>query len=148
MLATLVTAVISGEAADSINRTTRTIVIYAIAGLLVLIGAGFLVGAGYVVAARELGHVAAALWFAGGFFLIAIIAVLVHNITNRRARRRAAERRRTELKSLAGASAIALLPALLAKGGTRVIALPALAAIGYAIYREMTPPSRRPPSDR
>jgi len=141
LLGTLISSVISGEAADAAGRAKRAAIAYLLAALLSLVGLGFLLAAAFMAAARAIGHIPAALAFGGGMLLIAIIIVAAHRIQSRRERLRAAERRRTELKSLLGMSAVAMLPTLLSRGGLRTLAIPAIVAAAYAIYREN---ARRP----
>lgn len=145
MLGTLISSVISGEAADAAGRAKRAAIVYFLAALLSFTGLGFLIAAGFMATARAIGHIPAALSFGGGALLIAIIIVIVHRIQAQRERLRAAERRRTELKSLLSVSAVAMLPTLLSRGGLRTLAIPAIAAAAYAIYRENTRP--RPPTE-
>jgi len=143
LLGTLISAVVSGEAADAAGRAKRAAIVYLLAALLSLTGLGFLLAAAFMVTARAIGHIPAALTFGGGALLIAIVIVMVHRIQAQRERLRAAERRRTELKSLLSVSAVAMLPTLLSRGGLRMLAVPAIAAAAYAIYRENARP--RPP---
>lgn len=137
MLASLIGSVVSGEASDAVARTRRALVAYAVAALLLLCGAGFLLGAAFVVAARELGAVTAALWFGGGFVVLALVIVAAYRISARAAAKRAAARRQAEAKAVAGAAALALLPTLLAgRGRSLVLIAPAVAAFAYAVWRE------------
>jgi len=145
LLATFISAVVSGEAAHVAGRVKRGLIVYLLAALLSLAGIGFLAAAAFIATARAIGHLPAALAFGGGLLLIAIIMVAAHRLQSRRASRLAAERRRTELKSLVGMSAVALLPTILSRGGARTLAIPAIAAAIYAIYRENAPrPGPRP----
>lgn len=137
MLATLLASVVSGEATDAVSRLRKSLLIYAAAGLFLFCGTGFLLGAGFVTAANELGTVNAALWFAGGFIGLAIILVIIHRITARVKAKRLARRRGTEVKAVASAAALALIPTLLASRGRAVVLIaPAIAALAYAVYRE------------
>ncbi|MEO4000666.1 hypothetical protein [Mesorhizobium sp. CAU 1732] len=137
MLATLLASVVSGEATEAVSRLRRSLLIYAAAALFLFCGAGFLLGAGFVTAANELGTVNAALWFAGGFIGLAIVLLIVHRITARMKAKRVARRRGTEVKAVASATAIALIPTLLAGRGRAVVLIaPAIAALAYAVYRE------------
>lgn len=143
MLASLIASVVSGEASDAVARTRRALVVYAVAALLVLCGAGFLLGAAFVAVAREIGTVPAALWFGGGFVLLALVIVVVHRVSARVSARRAAARRQTEMKAVASAAALALLPTLLAgRGRSLVLIAPAVAALAYAVWRENAPRKR------
>jgi len=139
-LASLIGAIVSGEASEAIGRARRTAMVYALAGLLLLCGAGFLVGAGFVAAAREIGTVAAALWFGGGFVVLALLLVGVDRLATRSRARREAQRRREEARAVASAAAIALLPTLLASRARGLaLILPAAAALAYGVWRENTP---------
>lgn len=137
MLATLITAVISGEAAQVIERARRKAVAYAVAALLALCGCVFVLVAGYIAAAREIGPIAAAIWFAVAFFALAILVIAVHGVMARIRARRVARRRETEVKAVASTAVLTALPSLLAgRGRAAAILIPALAALGYAGYRE------------
>lgn len=135
-LATLIAALVSGEAAEAANRARRAAIAYAIAALLALCGAGFLVGAGFGVLARRVGPIDAALWFGGGFVVAALLIFLGHRISAGFRSRRLARRRRTETKAMVGAAALALLPSLLAGRGKLALLAPAIGFLGYAIYHE------------
>ena len=148
MLASLIASVVSGEATETIARARRAIVVYALAGLLALCGVGFLLGAGFLVLAREIGSIAAALWFGGGFVLVALLTLVAHRISARISAKRVAARRQTEVKAVASAAAFALLPTLLAgRGRSIALVAPALAALAYGVWRENASRTdrRRPP---
>ncbi len=139
-LAALIAAIVSGEASEAVARARRTAVIYALAGLLVLVGAGFLLGAGFLAAAREIGAIPAALWFGGGFVVLALLIVGIDRLATRTRARRAAERRREEARAVASAAAVALLPTLLASRARGLaLVLPAAAALAYGVWRENRP---------
>lgn len=141
MLMSLITAVVSGEASDAVARARKALVVYAAAGLLALTGAGFLVGAGFVALAGRIGAIPAALWLGGGAILLALLIVLIHRLMARIEARRVARQRRTEIKAVAGATALALLPSLLSgKGRGLALLAPAVAALGYAVWRENSTP--------
>ena len=140
-LASLIGSIVSGEASDAIGRARRAAIIYLLAGLLVLSGAGFLIAAGYMAAAREIGALPAALWFGGGFILLALILLGADRLVARSRAKREARRRREETRAVVSAAAIALLPALLASSRARGLALvlPAVAALAYGVWRENKP---------
>lgn len=140
-LASLIGSVVSGEASDAIGRARRTALLYLIAGLLLLCGAGFLVAAGFMSVARQIGTLPASLWFGGGFVALALVLVFIDRLTMRARAANIARRRREETRAVASAATIALLPALLASSRARSIALgvPALAALAYGIWRENRP---------
>jgi len=146
LLATLVASVVSGEATDAMARARRAAVAYVLAGLLALCGVGFLIGAGYMALADEVGSIFAALWFAGGFFVLALIILLVQRIGARARARNMAKRRSSDMKAVASAAALAALPTLLAgRGKVALLVLPALAAFAYGIWRENAPRDRDEP---
>lgn len=111
-LAALIASVVSGEASEAVGRARTAAIVYLLAGLLALCGVGFLIGAGFVALARELGTLEAALWFGGGFLALAVILVVGHRLAARARAREAAKRRQSEVKAVAGAAALAMLPAL------------------------------------
>lgn len=141
MLASLIASVVSGEASEAFGRARSALLVYAFAGLLALVGIGFLVGAGFVAVADEIGTIATALWFGGGALVLALLILLVHRIVSRVRMRRVAQRRRTEIKAVAGATVLAMLPTLLAgRGRGLALVVAALAALGYAVWRENSKP--------
>ena len=147
-LLAVIGSIVSGEAADAIGRARRAAVIYAIAGLLGLVGALFLLAAAYLATAREIGAVNAGLWFGGGFLAVAVLLVVFHKVGSRMRARRVAERRKAETRTVVSTAAVALLPALLAsRGGAVALLVPAAAALGYAVYRENARRSRGPFKD-
>jgi len=77
MLASLLAAFASGETLYIFKRLKRDVVAYAAAGIFAAVAAGFLVAAGYMATADALGPIWAALIFAGGFLLIAVIIVTI-----------------------------------------------------------------------
>ena len=146
-LASLIGSIISGEALEVIGRARRAAIIYAIAGLLFLCGAGFLVAAGFIAVAREIGTLPATLWFGGGFLVVAIALIVIDRLAARARTRRDAKRRREETRAVVSAATIALLPVLLASSRVRGIALvlPVAAALAYGVWRENRPPDRDDP---
>lgn len=139
--ASLIASIVSGEASEAVARARRKAIVYLLAGLMFLCGAGFLIVAGFVATAREIGTVEAALAFAAGFVVLALLVVGIHALTSQARERRIAKRRKSEAKALAGAAAVAMLPTLLAnrKAGLALV-LPAFAALAWAVMRENTPP--------
>lgn len=142
MLARLAAALATGEIMEFIARLRRRVLFYLLAVVLALCGLGFLVGALYILAQREWGSLHASLWFGIGFLVLAGLTVLIVRMVGAVRSRRAARRRNTEMRTLAGTAAIALLPTLLARSRLVVLA-PLAAALGYAIFRE----NRRPDPD-
>lgn len=152
MLASLI-AFASGESAEIVRRLRRAALVYALAGFAILAAVVFLIAAAYLYAARHYGTIEAAVGFAAGFLVVALLLVAVHRITARVHARRVAKRRSGDLVTLGGAAAVALLPMLPAlfrrrgaAAGALLVPLAALAV--YAIYKENSGPGpgRTPPS--
>ncbi len=142
-LASLIASIVSGEASEAVARARRKAIAYLVAGLLLLCGIGFLIVAGFIATAREIGTMEAALAFAAGFIVVALLLLGIHALASQARERRIAKRRKSEAKALAGAAAVAMLPTLLAsrKGGLALV-LPAVAALAWAVMRENAPPER------
>lgn len=145
-LASLIGSIVSGEASEAVGRARRAAILYALAGLLVLTGAGFLVAAGYMTAAREIGALPASLWFGGGFIALALILIGISRLASRARAASEARRRREEKRAIVSAATLALLPALLASSRARELALvvPAIAALAYGVWRENRPDNDDP----
>ena len=144
MIATLIASIVSGEASETVAGARRAAIIYALAGLLVLCGLGFLVGAGFIALSQEIGSLAASLWFAGGFILVALILIMIHRIMVRARAREAARRRSSEMAAVASAAAFAALPAMLAgRGRGAALIAPIIAGLAFAVYRENRPRPRK-----
>lgn len=136
MLGSLIAAFVSGEAVNAIKRAKATIVVYLVAAILAFTGIGFLIGAAYVAAAHRIGSVEASIAFGVGFLVLAVLMVVIRSIAlsvqRSRSRRRAAD-----LAAIAGAAAATALPLLLrSKAGIGGLAVPVIALVAYAIYRE------------
>ena len=146
MLASLIGSIASGEALLALRRAKTTAIVYAIVGLLALVGVIFLLIAGYLFAASRFGPIEAALGFGGGFLLLGIVVLIVYNGSLRARQRRRAERRTGEISTVAGASALALLPMLAnRRAGLPMLLAPLLGFVGYKIYQENA--TRRPRFD-
>ena len=144
-LASLISAVASGEVAAAFQRARTTAILYGLAGILALCGVGFLIGAAYIWLAARYGPLATSLGFGIGFLVIAGLILAVHKLsTGMRARRRA-RRRKADMTAVGITAALALLPALArSKGGLGAVLAPAIALAAYAIYREN---AKRGPAD-
>jgi Na+-transporting methylmalonyl-CoA/oxaloacetate decarboxylase gamma subunit len=137
MLASLLAAFASGETQRLARQVRRAAIVYALVGIAATVAIGFLVAAAYMAAANRYGAINAALAFAGGFFLFAVLLLLVHWIMSRMRARAVARQRSSDLATIAAASALAALPTLVnKKGGIAALVAPALALTAYAIYRE------------
>lgn len=142
MLASLLGALLSGEASATAKRLKTQIIVLSIFGGIALLGLIFLIVAAYIYAAQRLGPLDAALWFGGALLAIAIIGFIINRVTAGIRAKRAARRRKAELTTVAAATALAALPALASRGGAGLFIAPFLAAAGYQIYKENSRPSR------
>lgn len=141
MLASLISALASGEAIAMLHRARTAAIIYAIAALMVLCGLGFLVGAAYIWTAGRYGPIAASLGFGIGFLAIAGFVLLVYWLSAGARARRRARRRNADMRAIGITAALAALPVLLkGKSGLGVVLGPAIALAAYAIYRENAQP--------
>lgn len=146
-LLALLGSIATGEAADAVGRAKRAAIAYAICGLLLAIGLFFLLIAAFLALAYEIGALKAALWFGGGFVVVAILILVIFRIVTRMRARRIAERRQTELRSVVSTAAIALVPAMLAsRTGSIALLAPIAATLGYGVWKENARRKRRPPS--
>lgn len=144
MLASLIAGLASGETMLALRRARSAAIVYIMAAVAFLCAAGFFIAALYIWLAARYGPIEAALGFGAGFLLIGVIVLAVHRILARSRTRKAAQRRGSDLTTIAVASALAALPTLLrGKAGVGALAAPAVAAIAYAIYRENRPKRRR-----
>ncbi len=142
MLASLLAAFASGETLYIFKRLKRDVVAYAAAGIFAAVAAGFLVAAGYMATADALGPIWAALIFAGGFLLIAVIIVIAHRMAESGRQREIERRRSTEMAGIGTAAALAVLPSVMrGKAGVATVLAPAAGVGAYALYRLF----RRPP---
>ena len=161
MLATLIAGLASGETMMAVRRAKRAAIAYLIAGIFLAIGIGFLIGAGYIWTAARYGALHAALYFSAGFVVVAILVIVINKLT---AEKRVAEikvKRKSEVTAIGVTTALAILPVLLrSRAGLGLIAAPAIALAGYAVYLEnrnrrpyvpldpkVGAPIRRPPRD-
>ncbi|UVK40176.1 hypothetical protein LHFGNBLO_001612 [Mesorhizobium sp. AR10] len=148
MLATLISALASGETVAAIRRARTAAIVYAIAALAAFCGLGFLIGAAYIWAAGLYGPMLASIGFGVGFLVVAGLILLIHWISAGSRARRRARRRNADMKAIGITAALAVLPALLkGKGGLGVVLGPAVALAAYAIYRENTKPRADDGSD-
>ena len=142
-LASLISALASGEAIAAMRRARTAAIVYGLAAVAALCGLGFLLGAAYIWTADHYGPMAACLGFAAGFLVIAGLILIIHQLAAGKRARRRARRRNADLKALGITAALAVLPALLkGKGGKGVILGPMIALAAYAIYRENMKPDR------
>lgn len=138
MLAALIQSIVSGETTRAAKRVRRAMIDYMIAGICLAIGLGFLIAAAYIFVAERYGPLYTAIGFGLGFIALAGVALTVHRIISGiQAKRRAEEARAAQLQALAGATAFAILPALLkGRGGFISLLAPVAAMVAYAIFKE------------
>ncbi|TIW70222.1 MAG: hypothetical protein E5V58_23420 [Mesorhizobium sp.] len=135
MLASLISALASGEALAALGRARTAAVVYIIVTLAAMCGVGFLIGAAYIWIAGLYGPMAASLGFGVGFLVIAGSVLIVYRLS--------AGQRSADMKALGITAALAALPVLLkGKGGLGAVLAPAIALAAYAIYRENAGPDR------
>ncbi len=133
----LLISLLSGEAMAVVGRARKSMVEYAIAAVAALIGFIFLLVAGFIYVADRYGELYAALYLGGGFLLLAVLVLIYHKLMTRLRIRRARRRMNAEAVSVAATLGVAALPLLLTRKGMMAgVALPAIAAAAYAIYRE------------
>jgi|CXWK01.1.fsa_nt_gi hypothetical protein len=139
MLGSLLAAVISGEAAATARRLRTQAIVTSVLGAIALLGIVFLLIAAYLYLSLWVGALGAALWFGCVFIAVALLGYLAYRITAKARARREAERRKSDLASVAAATALAALPTLgLRAGGIGLAATPFLMAVGYLILKENT----------
>lgn len=125
----------------AVRRARRAAIVYLLAGAAGLCGIGFLIGALYIGLSERYGRLETALGFGAGFIVLALLILLVHRLTAGSRSRRAAEKRRSDLTAVGVAAALAALPGLTrSRAGLGALLIPALAVVGYAIYRENSGP--------
>lgn len=133
----VILSIISGEASAAAKRARLSALEYLIAGIAALVGFAFLLLAAYIYLAGIYGGLATAIGFGAAFLAAAVLLLIYHRVSARRRARRARERMSRDAVALAGPIALAVLPALLSKrSAVAGMALSAVAALGYAIYRE------------
>ena len=141
MLASLIASLASGETVVAVRRARRAAIVYLLAGTAGLCGVGFLIGALYIWLSERYGSLETAIGFGVGFIVLGLLILLVHRLTAASRARRVAERRKSDLTAVGIAAALAALPALArSRVGIGVLLAPALAVVGYAIYRENSKP--------
>jgi len=147
-LASLISALASGEAIAAMRRARTAAIVYGLAAVAALCGLGFLLGAAYIWVAGRYGPMAACLGFAAGFLVLAGVILLVHQLASGTRARRRARKRNADLKALGITAALAVLPSLFkGKGGKELVLGPVIALVAYAIYKENTKPRPHDPDD-
>ncbi|WP_265515727.1 hypothetical protein [Nitratireductor luteus] len=137
MFARLIALLATGEATLIKRRLKSGLVAYSILALTALLALVFLLLAAYLAATARWGAINAALWFGIGFLVLSLAVFIAYKIVAR-AQRRAQQRKRvSDTGMLVGATAVAMLPAILGKRSGAIGILLTLAGVaGYAAYRE------------
>lgn len=139
MLARLFALLATGEAALIRRRVKTTAVAYAALAVAAFLTFMFVVLAAYLAAAVRWGAIQSAIWFAVGSFVLMVLIYLIYKATDRAQRRARQRKRMADTSMLAGASAMAMLPALMRrKGGMSAVLLALAGVAGYAVYRELS----------
>ena len=138
MFAALIQSLAALDVSSLARNVRRSVIGYSIAGLCLVVGLAFLLAAAFIFTARRYGALEACLGFGVVFVVLAVVTLVVQKLlTSMEKRRRAREAKANQLTTLAGATAVAMLPALLkSRGGMLGAMLPLLAVAAYAIYNE------------
>src|SRR5262245_20817027 len=139
-LASLLAGLVTGETLAAVGRAKQAVIAYCVAGILAFFGVIYLLIAFTIWAARRFGAIEATLGIGVAFLVLGGLAYLVHVIRARRRAKLALRTKSSDLKNAAIAAGIAAAPALIRGSGGLALLLPALAVVGYAIYRENTKP--------
>lgn len=141
MIGSLVAAFASLNVPRIARRVRRAVIGYAVTAAALVLGLGFLLAAAFIRAAQRWGGFEAALGFGFGFLVLAAIIMLVQRSTGaRRARRRDEARKAEQMRSVATAAAVAVVPALVRRAGVvGSILLPLAGLAAYAIWQENRP---------
>ena len=123
------TAFASGELHETVRRTKRNAVFYAMIAVLGIILVIFALVAAQVFLASLYGPLEAALIIAGAALVLIILVFVAMKIVAARDRRRALERRAST--SLYATAALTLIPYVLRSKVTLAVGLPLAALAGY-----------------
>lgn len=145
MLARLFALLATGEAGLIKQRVKTAAIAYTLALTMAVLALVFLLVAGYLAAAVRWGAINAALWIGIGFAVLTGLVLIVYKIVSAAQRRAQRRKRAADASMMAGASAMAMLPAIIGKkGGTTAILIGLAGLAGYAAYRQFD----RPGDDR
>ncbi|WP_147307435.1 hypothetical protein [Mesorhizobium denitrificans] len=132
--------------AIALRRAKLAVISYGLIAVFLLCGIGFLIGAGYIYAADRYGSLHAALGFAGGFVLLALLVWVIFKLSAPRREKRRAALRKSEISAVAAASGIAIASNLLrSRAGIGMLATPLIGYLAYQIIKENS--SKSPPRD-
>lgn len=138
MLASIFEALSGLDTSRAARRFRRAFIDFALSGAAFLVGVGFLVAAGFIFASNRYGPLYTSFGFGIGFIVLSALILVVHRaIASHRRRQREEEQKQAQFASMVGATALAVLPALIrARGGLGGMMLPAAALAAYVIFRE------------
>lgn len=144
MLRTVLLAVAGANLRRKVDQLRRAALFYVLAGITFALGLVFLLIAAFIFFAERYGALPAALGFGGGFVMLAVLILAIYSLSgNRPSPRLEREERADQMKAMATAVAIGAAPAILRSTGILgAVVLPAIAVLGYAIYRENQAPTR------
>jgi hypothetical protein len=129
-------ALLGLEVSSVVSRAKSAAIIYGLMIVFLLAGMVFLIGAGFMALADYLSPIAAALIFSGVFLLLALGLYLGSLIGRRRSEKEAAEKRRSsETGAFLTTAAITALPMLARSPLLLRLGLPAAAIAAFALLR-------------
>lgn len=138
MFARLIALLATGEAGVVKRRIKTAVIAYTAAALAFLLALVFLLVSAYLASAVRWGAIDAAFWFGIGFVILTALILIVYKIVAASQRRAQQRRRAADASMVAGASAMAMLPAILTRsGGIAAVLLGVAGLSGYAAYRAL-----------
>jgi hypothetical protein len=146
MLRSVLLAIAGANLRRKVDQLRRAALFYTLAGAAFVLGLVFLLIAAYIFFAERYGALPAALGFAGGLIVLALLILAIHSLGGSRpSPRLEKEERADQMKAMATAVAIGAVPAIIRSTGiVGALVLPAIAVVGYAIYKE----NKAPPPPR
>lgn len=140
MIWQLVAKLVTGEAGVYVARMRRLAVLYAAMALFAILMLAYLISALYVWIAWLYGPLAASLGFAAGFFVLIVATWIATIIVRRPPRKRADDRLQRDIASIAGVAALSNAPLLFqsAKRNKKLLLVPVVGAVGWAVWRAVT----------
>lgn len=118
------------------ERVRNAVILNALMLIFGLAGIGFLIGAGFLAVAQQLGGIYAALIFGGGFLLLGLAVYLGSMIgKGRRKHQVAVKRRSSETSAFVTTAALTALPVLMKSPLVLKLGLPAAALAALLLVR-------------
>ncbi|MBO0904857.1 hypothetical protein [Jiella sonneratiae] len=149
MIWQLVAKLVTGEAGVYVARLRRLVVLYLVMAVLAILMVAYLMTALYVWIASLYGPLAAALGFAGVFFVLILLTYVAIVIVRRPPRKRADDRLQRDIASIAGVAALSNAPLLFqsARRNKKLLLVPVAGAVGWAVWRAVNSYFTRGESD-